>query len=209
MPVLIVHLMFYASLSFFTRAHYSVVINLDNSIPFVKEFVIPYVMWFPVVPSVLMYICIKDKSTYFRLIISLVASLLVCYISFFLYQTTVPRPDISGNDILTQLVLIIYKIDKPVNCFPSIHVLICVLLIEGMWTCKGKKTILSIIVTIICTLIILSTVFIKQHVVLDGVFGIAIAVITFILSNIFVKEKATDGFKKVYSGINSKLGVNS
>lgn len=201
--------MFYASLSLFTRAHYSVVISLDNQIPFIKEFVIPYVMWFPVVPAVLMYICIKDKPTYFRLIISLIASLLVCYISFFFYQTTVPRPDIHGNDILTQIILHIYKIDRPVNCFPSIHVLICFLLIEGIWVCKDRKTIISIIVTIICTFIILSTVFIKQHVVLDGVFGIAIAAVTFILSNIFVKDSVTEGFKRVYTGINSKLGVNN
>lgn len=195
----------------FTRAHYNVMIGLDNIIPFVKAFVIPYILWFPVVPTVLMYICIKDKLTFFRIVVSLAAGLIVCYIMFFFYQTTVPRPSLTGNDIFTLIIGIIYKIDKPINCFPSIHVLICFLLIEGIWTCKGKKTSISVIVTIINIFIILSTVFIKQHAVLDVVFGIIISTITFILSKIFVKENFGQRFTRtrVHAGVNSKIRVNN
>lgn len=189
----------------------TLVTSLDRAIPFVKEFIVPYVMWYPMVPLVFLYICIKDKRNYCRLIISMAVGLVISYITFIFFQTTVPRPELVGNDIFTDVIRLLYNADKPLNCFPSIHVMNCVLMIEGVWTTKKKNIKIAIGTTIISVFIILSTLFIKQHVVLDGVFGAAIAIATFTMANLFIRNNAMEFCKRVYmmTDITKKIDTKS
>lgn len=200
----------YGILNAYTNTNRNLITALDRAIPFVKEFIIPYVMWYPMVPLVFLYICLKDKETYCRMLISLAVSLIISYITFFFFQTTVPRPELVGNDVFTNIIRVLYSADRPINCFPSIHVMTCFLMIEGVWFTKGKNTKFAVITTIVNVIIILSTVFIKQHVVLDGVFGIAIAFVTFMATNIFVKNQAMEFCRKVYmlTDISKRINID-
>ncbi|WP_026882413.1 phosphatase PAP2 family protein [Clostridium akagii] len=197
LPILVLNLT-YSLIDKYANTDKTLITSLDNSIPFVKQFVMAYVMWFALVPLVFLYVCIKDKETFVRMLVSMVCGLLISYITFFFFQTTVPRPNLVGNDIFTDIIRIIYNTDRPYNCFPSIHVMNCLLMIQGMWVAKNKNTPLAIVITILNVLVILSTLFIKQHVVLDAVFGAAIAIIAFTLTNIFMREKAMNFCRKIY-----------
>lgn len=98
--------------------------------------------------------------------------MLISYVIYLLFQTTVPRPILLGSDFLTRLVGFIYSYDNPFNCFPSLHVLTSYLLIKGIRESKPKIAVDTVIIIGIATVIILSTQFIKQHVVLDVVFAV-------------------------------------
>lgn len=200
LPILILNIC-YELLNSSARGTSSLVTNIDRSIPFIKEFVVPYVVWYPLVPLVFIYICIKDKLTYCKLLISLVCGLLISYMTFYFFQTTIARPILIGNDIFTNMLKLLYRIDNPFNCFPSIHVMTCFFMIEGIWKCKGRNIFISISVTILNIIIILSTLFIKQHVILDGVYGIIIASITFIIANLVIKDEIAELCKKPYMAI--------
>lgn len=161
------------------RGSRSLVTKLDNSMPFIKEFIVPYIIWYAFIFFTLAYLCYKDKETFYITVVSYNLGLIASYITFFLFQTHVPRPELSGNDIFTKLVMIIYGNDQPYNCFPSIHVLTSFLMVKAIMASKCKnKTNLSIIWTL-SVLIILSTLFVKQHVILDAVSGIIYADLIF------------------------------
>ncbi|MDF2504665.1 phosphatase PAP2 family protein [Clostridium sp.] len=201
-PILILNIC-YGLLNSSVRGTSSLATSIDRSIPFIKEFIVPYVVWYPLVPLVFFYICTKDKLTYCKLLISLVCGLLISYLTFYFFQTTITRPILVGNDVFTGILKILYRADNPFNCFPSIHVMTCFFMIEGIWKCKNRNIILSIVVTILNVVIILSTLFIKQHVILDGVYGIIIALITFGIANLVIRDKVAEFCKRPYIAIST------
>ena len=162
----------YSSLNSSARGVHSLVTDIDKSVPFIKSFAIPYILWAPFILITLIYLCFRNREVYYRVIICLIIGLMICFLTYYFFQTAVPRPQLQGNDIFTNLVRYIYNIDNPFNCFPSIHVFTSYILIKGTMSCGKKVSIDSIIITLIASMIILSTQFIKQHVVMDLIFAI-------------------------------------
>ncbi|MGV8984275.1 phosphatase PAP2 family protein [Clostridium sp.] len=162
----------------------SLVTNLDNAIPFLKIFILPYITWYGYVAIGLIYLCMKNRRNYYTTLISLNLGILICYIIYVVFQTTVPRPIVTGADVLSKLVNIIYKNDNPFNCFPSMHVTTTCIIMKGI-NHTENNIITGVIFNIIGVLIIISTQFIKQHVVLDLVFAVLLSEVIFrFISNI-------------------------
>jgi uncharacterized membrane protein YraQ (UPF0718 family) len=172
-----------------SRGIHSLVTDIDKGIPFIKVFAIPYLIWSPFLFTTLIYLCFRYREVYYKVIISLIVGLILCFIIYYFFQTTVPRPQLNGNDFLTNLVKYIYFTDNPFNCFPSIHVLTSYMLIKGIKSCNNKISIDRIIITATSILIILSTQFIKQHVILDLIFAILIGNIIFKIVDSLSSEK--------------------
>jgi len=149
------------------RGVYSMVTDLDLHTPFLKIFVIPYIIWYFFIFGTLVFFCFKDKKLYYRTLTAVNLGLLACYGIYFIFQTHVPRPELVGHDFLTKLVALVYSNDQPYNAFPSIHVLMSFLMIKGINKYQGKNYLNMSIVYLNVILIILSTLFIKQHVILD------------------------------------------
>lgn len=158
---------FYGLLNSGSRGMNSLMTDLDRSIPFLKAFIVPYVLWYPFIFAVFVYLCIRDRQTYYRTLIIFNVGLLVCYFIYFTYQTTVPRPVLIDDDWMTQIVRWIYSNDQPFNCFPSIHVFTSYLMARAVQMSAQTNKSMKIGVMLLATIIILSTVFVKQHVVLD------------------------------------------
>ena len=157
---------------------------VDDLIPFNRYFALPYLFMFLFISISLLYFAIVDSKTYFRLLASVVCGMLLCFVVYYLFPTTVPRPKLLGNDFFSNLVKDIYASDNPYNCFPSIHVLSAYLPI--LFAFKYNKSIFMKGFTFIGGgMIILSTLFIKQHYVLDGVASIVIGTL---LYSVFTNE---------------------
>ena len=91
--------------------------------------------------------------------------------------------NLGRSNIFTYIVSIIYKTDTPTNVFPSIHVYNSIgasIAIRKSEKLRKIKWIQwsSIILTI---LISLSTVFLKQHSILDGLSAIILSIIMYIV----------------------------
>lgn len=169
---------FYALLNNNTRGVFQLITTIDTNIPFIKEFIIPYILWYPFMFLTLLFLCLKDLKVYYRTLITLNLSLLSCYLIYYFFQTTVPRPVVYGNDIFSYLTLLIYKFDKPFNCFPSIHVVTSYLMIKGINSVDCSKKIKHL-VAFVSISIIVSTLFVKQHVILDVLSAILLGDIIF------------------------------
>jgi len=148
---------------------------LDDRIPYVSWFVVSYAAWMLVLYVAFIYMGLTDRALYWRTIIVYNVAVTASNIIFMLYPTYMPRPDIAGEDIFTSLVLFIYSNDQPVNCFPSIHCLTTYLLFITMIRHKLLSLIPRIFTSIFLWSIIASTVFIKQHALIDVIGGIALA----------------------------------
>lgn len=146
--------------------------GLDRMLPFVPSFIIFYDIWYPFIIIGGLVLFFLDWKTFKWAALALDIGYLSSYITFYFFQSTVARPDVSGEGIFLYLVRKTYGFDKPYNCFPSIHVLatyiVCAAILKSHVYSKGWK-VFSIIVSV---LIIVSTVLIRQHVVLDILGGI-------------------------------------
>jgi membrane-associated phospholipid phosphatase len=164
---------------------HNVSIKIDDLIPFNSLFVIPYVIWFLYMAGSLLYFCFKDFEVYKKMFLSMVAGLAICYTIFFFFPTTTIRPAyLDTSSITGKIVNIIYHMDGPYNCFPSIHVMqtITIMLYTGART--KIRPLGKAIINIIGISIILSTMFIKQHYFLDAVSGAVISCALYFIINI-------------------------
>lgn len=190
----------YGILNNASRGAYSLVCTLDEITPFLKIFIMPYIVWYPYIFLIMVYICFKNKKVYYKILFCLDVGFIVSYVMFYFFQTTVPRPEILQNDILSKLVQLIYASDKPFNCFPSLHVLTTYFVMKGLSMVdidvKFKRY-----ANIVGVLIILSTIFIKQHVIMDVIFAILLGeIILTIVSGVF-SEGVDVWLKKLYSSL--------
>ena len=159
---------------------------LDQKIPFVIEFILVYSFWYPLVifTLFLLYKYCPDKYRKTRKIV--VASLIIAYICFFVYPTTVVRPEVNSfNNLFSFLAYVSFKADNPVNCFPSCHCLLSFIMIYALYKEKAINKYLRVILIVTFLMIIASTLLVKQHVIVDVVGAFIISILTaFILPKI-------------------------
>ncbi|MCQ6563396.1 serine/threonine protein phosphatase [Paenibacillus mendelii] len=113
---------------------------------------------------------------YYRTLLSLCIGLIVCYVTCYFYQTMVIHPEIKGSGWLELMVQVIYNSDMPYNCLPSIHVLTSYLMFRSAYV---FQPVARHVIRCLAVLIIVSTLFVKQHVVVDVFAGWLAAEITY------------------------------
>lgn len=171
---------------------------IDTKIPFVPAFFIPYCIWYLMIFIIPYYLYCKDKDKFIKYTMAYILCSMIGNIVFISYPSTVARPTVTGTDIFSLIAKFIYWIDTPTNCFPSLHCAISMLFI--LYICESKNTniITKISVCIISILIMLSTLFTKQHVVVDFISGDILALIVYLI----VKPS-----KKLPNYIKTKLNI--
>ena len=124
-----------------------------------------------------------------RMIMAHVIGEAVCFLAFVLLPTTMSRPEITGTTLFDQMLRLTYRLDRPDNLLPSIHCF-------ESWLCwvearknpriPGWYQHLSLFMAMaICV----STLTVKQHVLVDAVAGIALAEISYYFAErIILKE---------------------
>ena len=160
-------------------------IDLDDKIPFWGWFVYIYNMFYPFCMIAFYLLYKNDERAYYKGIISGVIGFLICDIIFLFMPTIMYRPPTPNYDPITNLVLKItyYYDEPPLNCFPSIHCLFCFQVVFSYLYGHYKKSGKVIIITI-ATLIILSTLFVKQHFIYDVIASFLVCIIANLLENI-------------------------
>lgn len=168
-----------------TTDFYNINIPFDDKVPFCEYFIIPYFLWFLFVPAVLGYLFFYSKEEFYKATAFLFTGMTIFLIICTVWPNGLTlRQDINDrNNICAQLTRMLYKTDTSTNVFPSIHVfntlgcLIALFKSKGM---KGHRVILSF-ATLLSILIVLSTMFLKQHSVIDVIGGFGLAVIMYLI----------------------------
>ncbi|MCD9020472.1 phosphatase PAP2 family protein [Cohnella silvisoli] len=150
---------------------YRLVTAVDQAIPFVKYFALPYSVWIFYIYVCLFYFFKKDVNVYYRALITYIVCALICYLIYTVFQTTVSRPIVTGSDPFSALMRYIYDRDQPYNCFPSIHCFSSYMVMRMVWTSSFRNKWNVTLITGMSSLIIVSTLFVKQHVIMDALAG--------------------------------------
>ena len=159
---------------------------LDSFIPFIPAFVVPYAVY-PIIGILPFVVFWKDYGKYRTVALSMATVLAISIVIFMTFQTSVARADFVADDLFTWGVSVVYSLDEPLNALPSLHVAIPVIATLFIYAEKRRLGLYILPVTI---LIALSTVFIKQHAILDLIAGLALALAVFKCRRFF------DGRKK-------------
>lgn len=158
---------------------------LDDYIPFLEGFVIPYFLWFPYVAGAVIYFFFADKKDYYKLCIFLFTGMTI----FLIVSTLFPniqhlRPSVFPRDnIFTDLIGFLYKADTATNIVPSIHVFnsigVHIAVVRNQSTRNNKMVHIGSL--LLCSSIVMSTMFIKQHSCFDVLTALVMAIILYIL----------------------------
>lgn len=167
----------------------------DKYIPFCEYFIIPYIFWFVyMLIAVLFFIFVNpDKKEYYQMVFSLGTGMtLFLIISYFYPNGLDLRPtEMIRDNIFTDTVQLLYRHDSPTNVLPSIHVynsLAIHIAFARSKMLEKDRWLIGASFLLTC-LIILSTVFLKQHSLIDVFAGIGLAVISYF---VFYRSRLID-----------------
>ncbi len=183
-----------------TGNYYIIESPLDRHIPFNEYFIVPYLLWFPFIAISVLFFIFRDKTEYYRLCGVLISGMTV----FLLVSTLFPnglslRPDLStlGRDnLFLDLIAGLHKADTSTNVCPSIHVYnslaVCFALLTSVHL-KGK-TLVKAGTLVLTVLICMSTVYLKQHSVIDVFWA---AVLFLVTVPVFYGRLLRENFRRI------------
>ena len=150
--------------------YYTVQCALDGMIPFNEWFFIPYLFWFVYLAGGLVYTFFTAVRSFRRMMWFIILTYGATLAVYFLWPTQqLLRPaSFARDNVMTRFAAWFYTFDTNTNVCPSIHVLGAVAVSVGLWDCgrfrkPGWRALFGALTALIC----LSTLFVKQHSVLD------------------------------------------
>lgn len=158
--------------------------RLDDYIPFCKYAIVPYCMWFVWIPFTLFYFLLRaPRAEFSRLCLPLFGGMTLALVIYTLVPTGLDlRPyRVYGTDFFAYAVRLLYAVDTDTNVCPSIHVFNSVTL--AMAYCRspqfqrpGRRWVRAAAVAL-CAAIVASTMLLRQHSVIDVLFGLLLALV--------------------------------
>ena len=185
-PLSVSGLWFYLLEQTVLQPEYWIHIRLDAYIPFVPMFVIPYIIWYVYVAIPACYLFWKSPREFTRMAMFLALGMLVACTVYTCFPNGQPlRPVIKNpRGLLRVAIYYLYAIDTPTNSAPSIHVVYSVAAHVAITRHNNRRQRnrwmngASLLVAVSC---IVSTVFIKQHSVVDLVLGLMLSAVLYLL----------------------------
>ena len=153
-----------------TRDFHPISCSLDDFIPFCEWFIIPYYIWFVFLIGMIVYSLFWDVAAFRNYMRFTILTYGITCIIYIVYPNSQElRPITFANEnILTDIVQYLYNFDTNTNVCPSLHVIGSVAVFLASWNSKWFHTpVRRVVMTILTILISISTVFLKQHSILD------------------------------------------
>ena len=157
---------------------------VDDAIPFCEWFLIPYLFWFVYMLGIHLYTGFYDLASFRKLMAYIGITYYAGVITFYVFPTVQNlRPDLSGlgrDNFLIRFMAGFYEFDTNTNVCPSLHVVGSVAVWASGINCPGlQKRGWKIFFTVSTLLISASTVFLKQHSIIDVIAAIPICAIAY------------------------------
>lgn len=160
----------YIPINLFSVGRHATVLYLpgEDRIPFLPIFEYLYVLTF-LVPALLI-VSVRTWERFVWLIRAFAIALVIAYSTYLIFPVYLERPNLEVTSLHTWLLSLQY-LDKSYNHFPSLHVTLSWLAAqsaEGSGSFRTGVAVLAFGISI-------ATVFVKQHYIVDVVFGYALA----------------------------------
>ena len=152
-------------------------VALDRMLPVQPAWSLVYLSLF--LAALLPVFVVHQPELVRRTVLAFLFVWLFSYACFLAYPTIGPRPDkVAGEGFLVWLLKQIYAADVRYNCLPSLHVAQCFLAAFAAYRVhRGVGAVAALWASLVAT----STLFTKQHYVLDVAGGIALASIAYVI----------------------------
>ena len=171
----------YFLLNTFLKDPHLIHIPLDDKIPFIEYFVVPYVLWYGYIVFAHLWTFFTSKRDFLVMCCLIGLSELFSLIVLTAYPSMHDmRPDPSSvrQNVFTSLVFALYGTENPYCIFPSEHCMLAIVITVGLLFSerfKGKVW-PKVVFPVFTVLVMLSTVFIKQHSIADVFLAMAMCV---------------------------------
>ena len=161
--------------------YHPVFCTLDAYIPFLEIFLLPYLFWFVYLVGIHVYTAIYDTASFRYLMRFVMISFTLTMVIYILYPTCQQlRPESFVRDnVLTRFIAWFYTFDTYTNVCPSLHVIGSAAVACTAWNARGLNTAgWRIAFWVTAVLISVSTVFMRQHSVVDVLAAVPVCLLT-------------------------------
>lgn len=185
--ILIFQVVLYFGCEFFQKNPKNMDLPIDKKIPALPYFALIYVLWFPLIAIFPISLFKEAKNLYELYVICWIIDIVISVIIYLACPTTCTRPKDLENIKGGWMLKILYKFSyKGLNCSPSMHCSISTLVFIFALAASTMPVNLRIIYSTTALGIILSTLFTKQHVLIDLVTGVLLALVIFLILSQFI-----------------------
>lgn len=153
--------------------------RLDDLIPFCEWFLIPYFGWYVLIVVSLVWFGLYDIDSFKRLSVYIMITQAVAMVAYIFWPSIqLLRPEVfPRQNLLTETIGLLYAFDTNTGVCPSLHVAYSVG-IASTWLKKRDASVWTkSFVVIFVVLVILSTMFIKQHSAMDALAAIPVCML--------------------------------
>lgn len=179
----VVHLLIFFGTKQLTASavHHSIPLPFEDSIPFAPEWVTVYTATFIFWVLGLVVCMCQERELCFRMFTGVYIAELICAVFFVAMPTVIVRPEAAGGVYYDRLLAQLYAADQPTNLFPSMHCMFAYMVFRGFMIAKLDKPVVigsGLFAALVCA----STVFVKQHFLLDTFAGVILGEVAVTLS---------------------------
>ena len=159
---------------------------LDDYIPFCEWFLFPYIFWFVFMIGMYVYTLLFEVDVFKKMMYYTAVTYLGTVIIYFIFPNWQNLREwnileIRDNPLTRYMVEHYWQMDTPTNVFPSLHVIGSFCVSTAAWNSKRFGTTpWRIAFSSMAILISMSTVFLKQHSILDVYGGLILCLVAYI-----------------------------
>lgn len=160
------------------RTSYAPELALDRLVPLQPSWALVYGSLYLFLILLPVFVVCREEQIR-RTVLSYLMVWITAYVCFVVYPTRAPRgDDVVGEGFGVWGLRFLYGADPPYNCFPSLHVAHSFV---SALTCYRVHRGLGVTALMCASLVALSTLFTKQHYVLDVIAGAGLAWLAYLL----------------------------
>ncbi len=162
---------------------------VDDMIPVIEVFIIPYALWLPYLCAGMIAIAIRTRTVSRKTSYMLMAGMTLFIIISLVYPNMLELraaiPD--RQNIFIDMISYLHSIDTPTDVLPSLHVYDAIVVASGLHLAFPEKKGMLAASDLLTLLIVLSTMFIKQHSIIDVISAIVMFIPVFIIICFVIK----------------------
>jgi membrane-associated phospholipid phosphatase len=185
--------------------------KLDNLIPFNEYFIIPYLLWFFYIFITVAYLLLTSKHDFYKCCAYLFTGMTICLLIYTVFPNghylRVDVNSLGRSNIFTDIIAKLYSVDTATNVFPSIHVfnsvgaMIAIHKNERLFPIKWLQQTAFVLTVLIC----MSTVFLKQHSIMDVFGALILNIIMYVIVYVPVWSKLDREAKQELSKVSQEV----
>jgi membrane-associated phospholipid phosphatase len=140
-------------------------------------------------------VVVRPEKLFKRTLQAYVMMMVIAYAGFLLYPTIAPRPaNVNAEGFFAWCLRLTYSLDTRYNCFPSLHVANSFVSALACYRVHKKVGIAAMLWS---ALIAVSTLFTKQHYVVDVIGGTMMALLAYVVFlRSFPREAIEDSYRR-------------